>query len=127
MCKLHLLVNTFDPSERFPISRLWLCSSEDEDYERERKVSYLFPPRRKFRIPSDASLDVVVALPVSTQVDGVGVHVDVHEVVNYLALNVVLHPVHQKTLSHVDNLDEREVPVGANEMCLLSPSGVSLL
>lgn len=68
----------------------------------------------------------MVALPVSTQVDGVGVHVDVHEVVNDLALNVVLHPVHQETLSDVDNLDKGEVPAGANETGLSCFTSVTL-
>ena len=61
---------------------------------KESRLLYLFPPRRKFSISTNASLDVVVALSVSTQVDGVRVHMDVHEVVDYFALDVVLHPVH---------------------------------
>lgn len=76
--------------------------------------SYLFPTRGKFRISSDASFNIVFALSVSTQVDGVRVHMDVHEVVDDLALDVVLHPVHQKTLAHVYNLDKRKVPANAN-------------
>lgn len=57
----------------------------------------------------------MVALSVATQVDGVRVHVDVHEVVDNLTLDVVLHPVHQKTPAHVDHLDKRQVPAASDE------------
>lgn len=77
--------------------------------------SYLFPTRGKFRISSDASFNVVFALSVPTQVNGVRVHMDVHEVVDDLALDVVLNPVHQKTLAHIYNLDKWKVPADANE------------
>lgn len=40
--------------------------------------SHLFALRGKFGISADASLDVVVALSVAAEVDGVRVHVDVH-------------------------------------------------
>lgn len=52
-----------------------------------------------------------MALSVSAEVDGVGVDVDVHEVVDYLTLNVILHPVDQETTANVDDLDEGQVPV----------------
>lgn len=51
-----------------------------------------------------------MALSVPTQVDGVGVHVDVHEVVHYFTLDVVLHLVDQETAADIDDLDEGEVP-----------------
>lgn len=73
--------------------------------------------RGEFSVSSDAAFNIVFALSVPTQVDGVGVHVDVHEVVDNLALDVVLHPVHQETLSHVHNLYKRKVPAEANESC----------
>lgn len=47
-----------------------------------------------------------MALSVSTEVDGVGVYVDVHEVVHDFTLDVVLHPVYQETAADVDDLDE---------------------
>lgn len=68
--------------------------------------SHLFPSRREFRVSSNAAFDIVVALSMPTQVDGVRVHVDVHEVVDNFTLNVVLHPVYQKTTTHVHHLDE---------------------
>lgn len=49
-----------------------------------------------------------------TEVNGVGVHVDIHEVVHYFTLDVILHPVHQETTADVDDLDERQVPVREN-------------
>lgn len=59
----------------------------------------------------------MVALSVPTQVDGVRVHMDVHEVVDNLTLDVVLHPVHQETSAHVHHLDERQVPADDSESC----------
>lgn len=59
----------------------------------------------------------MVALSVPAQVDGVRVHVDVHEVVDDLTLDVVLHPVHQETPAHIHHLDERKVPACAGESC----------
>ena len=64
----------------------------------------------QLRVPPDAALHVVVALAVATQVDGVGVDVDVHQVVHDLALDVVLNPVDQEPHAHVHHLDERQVP-----------------
>lgn len=75
-------------------------------------TSHLFPSDGQLGVSPDASLHVVVALSMATQVDGVGVHVDVHEVVDYLTLDVVLHPVHQETAAYVDDLDEGQVSVG---------------
>lgn len=82
-----------------------------------RGRQHLFPSRRKFCVSSDAALDIVVALSVPAQVDGVRVHVDVHEVVDDLTLDVVLHPVHQEAPAHVHHLDERKVPVCSRESC----------
>lgn len=56
-----------------------------------------------------------MALSVPTEVDGVGVYVDVHEVVHYFTLDVVLHPVDQETTADIDDLDEGKVPVGQSE------------
>lgn len=56
-----------------------------------------------------------MALSVPTEVDGVGVYVDVHEVVDYFTLDVVLHPVDQETTANIYDLDEGQVPVGESE------------
>lgn len=56
-----------------------------------------------------------MALSVPTEVDGVGVYVDVHEVVHYFALDVILHPVDQETPADINDLDEGQVPVGQGE------------
>lgn len=64
----------------------------------------------QLRVPPHAALQVVVALPVPTQVDGVRVHVYVHEVVHDLALDVVLHPVDQEPATHIHHLNERQLP-----------------
>lgn len=65
---------------------------------------------RKFRVSSNAAFDVVATLSVPTQVDGVRVHVNVHKVVDNLTLDVVLHPVYQKTPAYIHHLDERQIP-----------------
>lgn len=78
----------------------------------KEKSGYLFPLNRQHCVAPDASLHVVVALSVPTQVDRVRVHVDVHEVVHDLALDVVLHLVYQEAPAHVDDLDEGQVPRG---------------
>lgn len=44
----------------------------------KRQTFYLLSSMRKFRVSSDAAFDVVAALSVPTQVDGVRVHVNVH-------------------------------------------------
>lgn len=75
----------------------------------------LSPSGGEFRISSNAALDVVFTLSVPAQVDGVRVHVDVHEVVDDLALDVILNAVHQETLAHVDHLDEGQVPERAQK------------
>lgn len=53
-----------------------------------------------------------MALAVPAEVDGVGVHVDVHEVVDDFTLDVILHPVDQEAAADVDDLDEGQAPVG---------------
>lgn len=49
-------------------------------------------------------------------VDRVGVHVDVHEVVNDLALDVVLHSVDQEPAAYINHLNEGQVPVKQREI-----------
>lgn len=56
-----------------------------------------------------------MGLSVPTKVDGVGVDVDVHEVVHDFTLDVVLHPIDQEATAHIDDLDEGQVPVGQGE------------
>lgn len=56
-----------------------------------------------------------MGLSVPTEVDGVGVDVDVHEVVHDFTLDVILYFVHQETAADIDDLDEGQVPVGQGE------------
>lgn len=37
---------------------------------------------------------------------------DVHQVIDYLTLDVILHLVHQETATNVNDLDEGQIPVG---------------
>lgn len=56
------------------------------------------------------------ALSMPANVDRVGVHVDVHEVVNDLALDVVLHSVDQEPAAYINHLNEGQVPVKQREI-----------
>lgn len=47
-----------------------------------------------------------MALSVLADVDGVRVHVDVHEVVDNFTLNVILHPVDQEPTADIDDLNK---------------------
>lgn len=46
----------------------------------------------------------------ATQVDGSGLDVDVHQVVDDLTLDVVLDPVHQEPSAYIYHLDEGQAP-----------------
>lgn len=48
----------------------------------------------------------------ATQVDGAGLDVDVHQVVDDFTLNVILDPVDEKTAAHVYHFDEGVVSAG---------------
>lgn len=69
-------------------------------------------------------MQVVLALAMATQVDGARLHVDIHQVVNDPALDVVLHAVDEEPAAHVDHLDEGQVPEDARQerATLTSPS-----
>lgn len=70
----------------------------------------LFSSVRQARVSSDASLDVEVALTVATEVDGARCDVDVHQVVDNSALDVVNDAVHQVTTAHVHYLYVGQIP-----------------
>lgn len=75
-----------------------------------KQKTNLCPARGKPRVASDATHEVQFALTVATQVDGPRGDVDVHEVVDDPALNVVLDPVHQVSAAHVEDFNVRQVP-----------------
>lgn len=77
-----------------------------------RGCSYLSAPRREACITTQPPLQVVGALPVPTQIDGSGLDVDVHQVVDNFTLDVVLDAVDKVTPPHVYHLDEGEIPGG---------------
>lgn len=56
-----------------------------------------------------------MALAMATEVDGAGLHVDVHQVVNNLALDVVLDAVGKETTTNINHLDEGQVPGGRKD------------
>ena len=80
--------------------------------------SYLSALRREAGVPPEPSLQVIGALSVPTQVDGSGLDVDVHQVVDDPALDVILDPVDEEPPADIDHLDEGEIPEGtqANRM-----------
>lgn len=63
-----------------------------------------------------------MGLPMAAEVDGVGVYVDVHEVVDNFTLDVILHPVDEETAPNIDDLDEGQVPVGQSKKKRLKQS-----
>lgn len=71
---------------------------------------YLFASWSEARVSSDASLDVELALAMAAQVDGARRDVDVHEVVDDPALDMVQHPVHQIALTHIHDFNVGEIP-----------------
>lgn len=73
-------------------------------------MTYLFPSRREARVSTDSAVDVELALAVAAQIDGARRDVNVHEVVDDPALDVVQHPVDQVALTHVHDFNEGEIP-----------------
>ena len=53
-----------------------------------------------------------------TKVDGSGLDVDVHQVVDDLALDVILDAIDEVTPTHIDHLDEGEIPGGQEQQLL---------
>lgn len=78
-------------------------------------LEHLFASERQLRVSPDACLLVVLALSMPAEVNGMGVYMDVHEVVDDFTLDVVLHPVDQETAADVDDLNEGQVPGSQNE------------
>ena len=75
-----------------------------------KSFMYLLAPGSEARVSSDAPLDIELALAVAGQVDGARRDVDVHEVVDNPALDVVQHPVHQIALTHIHDFNVGEIP-----------------
>lgn len=74
-----------------------------------RTETDLFPPGRQAGVSSDASLDVEIALAMTTEVDGAWSDVDIHQVVDDSALDVVNNAVHQVSTAHIHDLYVRHV------------------
>lgn len=74
------------------------------------KHTHLFPSGGQARVASDTSLDVEVALTVAAQVYGAWCDVDVHQVVDDSALDVVKNAVHQVTTAHIHDLYVGQIP-----------------
>lgn len=73
---------------------------------------YLSAPWREARVTAEPSLQVVSALSMPTQVDGSGLDMDVHQVVDDLTLDVILDPIDKEPPTYVNNLDKGEIPEG---------------
>lgn len=74
--------------------------------------SYLPATRREACVTAQPPLQVVSAFSMPAQVDGSGLDVDVHQVVDDLTLDVVLDAVDEVAPSHVYHLNEGELPGG---------------
>lgn len=85
--------------------------------------THLFSSGRQARISSNPPLDVEVALTVATQVDGTRRDVDVHQVVDNSALDVIEDAVHQVATSHVHDLDVGQIPGERTERSQEVPDG----
>lgn len=68
--------------------------------------SYLSAPGRETCVATQPSLQVVSALSMPTQVDGSGLDMDVHQVVDNLTLNVVLDVVDKVAPPHIYHFDK---------------------
>lgn len=79
-------------------------------------MSDLCPLRRQPRVSPDTTHEVELTLAVATQVDGPRRHVDVHEVVDDPALDVVLDPINQVPAAHVEDLDVGQVPAQSSRL-----------
>lgn len=71
---------------------------------------YLLAPVGEARVASNLPLEVELTFAVPTQVNGAGLDMDVHQVVNDPALDVILDPVDQEPPTNVDDFDERKLP-----------------
>lgn len=71
---------------------------------------YLSTSSREARVSSQSALQVVLTLAMSTQVNGAWLDMDVHQVVDDAALDVILDAVHEESAAHVNHLDKRQVP-----------------
>lgn len=67
---------------------------------------YLLASAGQARVTSNPALQVVLVLAMPAQVDGTGLHMDVHQVVHDAALDVVLHSVHQEPPANINHFDE---------------------
>lgn len=76
-------------------------TSAVDSLSQTQSITHLFTTGRQACIPSDATSDVQVALSMSTEVDGARCDVDVHQIINDSALDVVEYTVHQIPLTHV--------------------------
>lgn len=82
-------------------------------------LTYLLASGCEARVSSNSTLDVELALSMAAQVDGAWSDVDVHEVVDNPALDVVQHPVDQVPLTHIHYFNVGEIP----ERWQIKPSG----
>lgn len=73
-------------------------------------LPHLLAPVGEARVASNLPLEVELALAVPTEIDGAGLDMDVHQVVNDPALDVILNPVDQESPANIDDLDERKLP-----------------
>lgn len=94
----------------FPVSAALQPDNSWKPQENIFLLPHLLAPVGEARVPSNPALEVELALPVPAEVNGAGLDVDVHQVINNPALDVILNPVDQEPPAHVDDFDERKFP-----------------
>lgn len=72
--------------------------------------TYFFPPDRQSGISSYSPLQVEFTFSMPTEVDWPRSHMDIHEVVDDPALDVIHYSVHKVTPSDIHNFNIRKIP-----------------
>lgn len=72
--------------------------------------SHLIALCRKAGVSSNAAQQIQLTLPVPAEVDGARCNVNVHEVVHYTALDMVLNLVHKISRAHIEDLNVGYIP-----------------
>lgn len=88
---------------------MFLLSHSHPHLLRSKSHPYLLASGGEPRVAPDLPFEVEFALAVPAQVDGPGLDVDVHQVVDNPTLDVVLDSVHQVSSTNVNHFDERQL------------------
>lgn len=85
---------------------------------------YLLPSCRQPCVSANLAEQIALALTMSTKVDGAWLNMNIHKVIDYFTLDVILDTVNKEALAHIDHFNERMV--SAIKKMLETP-GITLL